>query len=84
MTIPDRKYLRRRAIAWVLISVSVMTFLSLYFSGKAVRESERKWCTVVSTLIVPGEPATTERGRIIQEEMVTLYREFDCEGVDRG
>ena len=43
------------------------------------READRRWCALMASLDQPQEPATTERGRVIQKQIHQLRRDLGCE-----
>lgn len=46
---------------------------------QARRDSDRRWCALMTKLDQPDQPATTERGRAIQQQIHQLRRDLGCE-----
>jgi cell division protein FtsL len=45
----------------------------------ARREADQRWCALMAKLDQPEQPATTERGRAIQQQIHQLRRDLGCE-----
>ncbi|MEV4000987.1 hypothetical protein [Actinomadura sp. NPDC049753] len=43
------------------------------------REDDRRWCSLLTRLDQPGQPATTDRGRAVQRDIHQLRRDLGCE-----
>jgi hypothetical protein len=41
---------------------------------------DRRWCSLLATLDQQGSPPTTERGRMVQQQIHELRRELGCVG----
>lgn len=64
----------------ILISVLVTVAATVVYTNSTARESERKWCSLVSTLddAYRITPPTTEIGRKLARDIHTLRERFDC------
>lgn len=73
------------SVAAMVISITVLAVVTIWYSGKVARDSEQKWCGIVVTLDdsysvprAPGAPPPSTVGQRIMDEMKRLRREFDC------
>lgn len=68
---------------WSLVMVAVMFVAvaigSVAYTGHTQRQSDRRWCSLLSSLDQPDVPATTERGRQVQLQIHDLRSELGCE-----
>lgn len=74
----------RIAIIGLAVVVAVAIFAAsnvLLSNDRAIQESNRRWCPVVTALVPrPGDPQpTTERGRVVAAQFVRLTAEFGCD-----
>lgn len=46
---------------------------------QARREADLRWCALMAKLDQPEQPATTERGRAIQQQIHQLRLDLGCE-----
>ncbi len=67
---------RWRAVARVVALVSLLA-LGVLYTNHVQRQSERKWCALL-TILTGGPPATTDRGQVIAAELVELRDNFRC------
>jgi hypothetical protein len=42
------------------------------------QQQDRRWCPLLASLDQPGQPPTTERGRLIQEQIHQLREDTGC------
>ncbi|HEY9367007.1 hypothetical protein [Streptomyces sp.] len=80
----------RWAVLMVLVAAVLVGAANVVYTGhvqqqserrqeQARQEAERRWCPLLATLDQPGVPATTERGRVVQEQIHQLRIETGCE-----
>ena len=78
---------RTWAAAWIAVGLvvvlagSVGAAVSVQASNdRRIRESEQRWCPIVSLLIPrPGDPPpSTDRAKLLAERATELATEFDC------
>jgi hypothetical protein len=69
-----------RLLALAFVSAFVAAGASMLYSNHAARESERKWCGVVSTMddAYRATPPQTPAGRKIAADIRHLRADFDC------
>lgn len=65
----------------VLVTAVLIAVAGIMYTTHVQRQSDRRWCDLLATLDQPGEPAATERGRQIQQELRQLRRDLGCSGV---
>lgn len=41
-------------------------------------QADQRWCDLLATLDQPGQPTTTERGRVVQQQIHQLRAELGC------
>lgn len=85
MTEPERILSQRLRRGWQWLAVSfVCAFLaaglSMAYANRVARESERKWCNIVSTMddSYAQTPPQTPAGRRIAADIAKLRTEFGC------
>jgi hypothetical protein len=64
----------------ILVSVLVTVAAAVVYTNSTARESERKWCDVVTTMddAYQVAPPTTEIGRKLARDIHRLRERFDC------
>lgn len=69
------------AVMCLLFAILAAT-ASILYTNRAARESEQKWCGIVSTLddVYQGQPPQTPVGRDMAEQLSQLRRDFGCPG----
>lgn len=84
---------RRYAVGIVVVvvllfvgAVVVNVFYTQRVSERADRhqaelrlQSDRRWCELFALMDPAGVPPTTERGRLVQDQILRLRKEFHCE-----
>jgi type VI protein secretion system component VasK len=83
----ERLKRRDRVVMAVIAATAlvVMTFGWVLLDNRsAIRESDRRWCPVVQSMVPrDGDPApTTERGRFLAERFREMAREFGCDATN--
>lgn len=67
---------------WSVLMVLVVALLvagaSVLYTSHAQRQSDQRWCSLLTRLDQPGVPATTPRGRAIQDDIHQLRRDLGC------
>ncbi len=76
MAVNDTKHLMWALLVSILTSLMIMA-VGLTWAYKITRDSERKFCSLISALDNPSPP-TTERGRRVAEEVRALGKSIDC------
>lgn len=66
------------SVLMVLVVAVLVAGAGVVYTRHAQRESDRRWCELLTTLDQPGAPATTERGRLIQQQIHRLHAELGC------
>ena len=81
----ERELRRRLRRSWDLLAVTlVCTFLaaglSMIYANKVARDSERKWCGIVSTMddAYRVTPPQTPAGKKIAKDIRRLRDQFGC------
>jgi hypothetical protein len=75
-----RGLLRLVVLSWV--SALIVGAACLVYTNRTARNSERKWCDLINTLVAgyqstPSQP-TTPRGRELQRLMLQLRDRLGC------
>ncbi|MEU4367565.1 hypothetical protein [Micromonospora chersina] len=85
MTEPERLLRRRLRRSWQALAVSfVCAFLAagaaMIYANKVARDSERKWCGIVSTMddAYRQTPPQTPAGRKLAADIAQLRGQFGC------
>lgn len=73
----------RRAYRLLVIALSgsaliVVMLINVAYTQQVQRESDARWCDLLSSLDQPQVPATTERGRIVQQQIHQLRVDLGC------
>lgn len=68
------------AIAMVLITAVVLVAVNVTYTAHAQRDADRRWCSLLASLDQPDVPATTQRGRQVQQQIHQLRHDLGCEG----
>lgn len=68
------------ALVVVFISALVMTVVSVQYANYVDRESNTRWCGLMTTLdnAYTAQPPTTETGKTVAAEIHKLRNEFAC------
>ena len=69
-------------VASLVGSVAYTRYVQQQSDRRQAEERHRqdvRWCPLLATLDQPGVPATTERGRVVQEQIHQLRIETGCE-----
>lgn len=69
------------------IAVIVLTGLILVgavvanaaYTSHLQRQADSRWCSLLTSLDNPSVPTTTERGRIVQQQIHTLRVQLECQ-----
>lgn len=72
---PGPKWWRRIINVVALIALLVM---SVMYLNHLQKESDKRWCRLLSALTTDVPPPTTERAREIAGIMQDMKRDFDC------
>ncbi|WP_018658448.1 hypothetical protein [Actinomadura flavalba] len=78
MTGPVRRAQLVRTAASIAASLLLLGVWVVVYTAHAQREADRRWCRTLAALDSPDAPATTPRGRRVQEEMQRLRTDFGC------
>lgn len=85
MTERERVLRQRLRRSWELLAVSfVCAFLaagaSMVYANKVARDSERKWCGIVSTMddAYRATPPRSPAGRKVAADIAQLRSQFGC------
>ncbi|GAB2951801.1 hypothetical protein GCM10027280_45240 [Micromonospora polyrhachis] len=64
----------------VVVSVLVTAAAALVIADRAARESERRWCDVITTMdeAYRVAPPQTEIGQRLARDLAALREDFDC------
>lgn len=73
----------RRTYAVLMIVASVVALLSVVIANATYtrhlqQQADRRWCSLLTTLDNPSIPTTTDRGRIVQQQIHTLRVQLEC------
>lgn len=72
------------AVVTTIVALAAAVVLSIGYTAARQRESDQRWCALLSTLIVPQPttpPQTPQeaRGRRVTEQIRQLHRELGCD-----
>lgn len=62
----------------VLVTAALIAVAGIVYTTHVQRQSDRRWCSLLESLDQPDVPATTERGRRVQEQIHVLRRDLGC------
>lgn len=68
----------RYALLMVLLAALIVAGASILYTGQQQRESDQRWCDLLTTLDTSDPPATTVRGREIQRQIHELRLGLGC------
>jgi hypothetical protein len=73
----------RRWYALVMILASVAALLSVVvvsvaYTRHVQQQADHRWCSLLGTLDSPSVPTTTDRGRVVQQQIHTLRVQLEC------
>lgn len=79
----DENRIRRGLLVW-LLAMSVLSPLlvgvaGIVYTSHVQRQADRRWCALLSSLDSPQAPATTDRGRVVQQQMHELRTDLGCD-----
>jgi hypothetical protein len=60
-----------------LLTAAASIVISVRLAEQTSRESERKWCAII-TILTGGPTPETERGRAVAAAMLQLRRDLGC------
>lgn len=67
---------------WSLLMVLLMAIAvgvaCVGYTQHAQRQSDQRWCDLMTTLDQPQVPATSQRGRAVQQQIHQLRSELGC------
>jgi len=74
----------RRAYAVSVIAFSVLALVAVMvanvaYTNRVQRESDARWCDLLTSLDQPQVPAETERGRLVQQQIHKLRADLGCQ-----
>ena len=67
------------ALLSVFAVAAAMMFTNLYYTAHEQRKSDQRWCALLASLDQPQVPATTERGRQVQQQIHQLRHDLGCD-----
>jgi hypothetical protein len=72
---------RRYAIAMVFLVAVLLAgavVANTWYTQRALRRADLRWCSLLSISTTNDPPPTTERGRVAQREAKRLAHNFHC------
>lgn len=66
------------AVVVTLVTAVALVGLNITYTSYVQQQSDRKWCALLASLDQPDVPATTERGRQVQQQIHELRRGLGC------
>ena len=66
------------ALLAAFVVAAAMMFTNLYYTAYEQRKSDQRWCALLASLDQPQVPATTERGRQVQQQIHQLRHDLGC------
>lgn len=64
----------------VLVASVLTGGASITYTAHQQRISDRRWCSLLASIDQPAIPATTERGRVVQQQIHQLRHDLGCKG----
>lgn len=71
-----------RAVSMILLSGVLLVgavVMNVAYTRHLQQQADRRWCSLLTTLDNPSVPATTERGRVVQQQIHTLRVQLECQ-----
>lgn len=67
---------------WSMLMILVVAVLvagaGIVYTRHVQHQADQRWCDLLATLDQPSQPATTERGRVVQQQIHRLRSELGC------
>ncbi|MEU9839749.1 hypothetical protein AB0C69_11065 [Actinomadura sp. NPDC048032] len=67
------------SVAIVTVSALLVAGACVFYTNQQQRQSDRRWCELLTTLDQPTPAPTTARGREIQRQIHRLRLDLGCE-----
>lgn len=61
-----------------LLTTVAVSVAGVLYTTYAQHQADLRWCELLATLDQPQQPPTTERGRLVQEQIHRLREQLGC------
>lgn len=61
-----------------LLALVAVMLANVAYTRHVQQQADRRWCALLATLDTNDPPATTERGRVVQQQLHQLRMDLGC------